>query len=210
MEGDNMPSRTQKSDTSNKNNPSNTAQNAKSSGSPHADLREIVLVAAYLILMSVFLVCAIVQLWPQPQSSDQPHDFSAPVHILHWKLSVGDEARLLLIVAFAGALGGQVRSLRSLAWYVGNKELRKSWLLQYLLTPFVGATLALVFYFVIRGGFFSPRASTEQMSIYGFTGLAGLVGIASEPASLKLKKIAETLFTKPKEGKDASSQEQQT
>ncbi|UCG56999.1 MAG: hypothetical protein JSU70_19305 [Phycisphaerales bacterium] len=205
-----MPNKTQKAEKVSKNDSAKTAQNAKSSGSPPADLREIVLVAAYLILMSVFLIYVIVQLWPHAHPPGQPHGFSARVDFLCWKLDVGDEARLLLIVAFAGALGGQVRSLRSIAWYVGNKELKKSWLLQYLLTPFVGATLALVFYFVIRGGFFSPRATTEQMSIYGFTGLAGLVGIASEPASLKLKKIAETLFTKPKEGKDASSQEQQT
>jgi hypothetical protein len=112
---------------------------------------------------------------------------------------------LILIVVLAGALGGQVRSLRSLAWYVGNKELKKSWLLQYVLSPFVGATLSTVTYLVIRGGFISAGSTVGQSSVRGvyvYAGIASIVGIASEPVALKLKQVAESLFTKPQEGSD--------
>lgn len=144
------------------------------------------LTALYLILLSIFLVAAMVQCWA---------------------LSISDEGRLLFMVVLAGALGGQVRSLRSFAWYVGNKELKRSWLTQYILTPFVGAILAIVSYFIIRGCFCPADSTVQQINIYGFAGLASLVGIASEPIALKLKQVANTLFTKPIQGKDSNPQE---
>ena len=67
------------------------------------------------------------------------------------------EVRLLLIVILSGALGSLVHTLRSIYWYVGNKSLKWSWLSMYVLLPFCGAALALVFYFVVRGGFFVPQ-----------------------------------------------------
>ena len=144
------------------------------------------LTAVYLILLSIFLVVAMVQCWA---------------------LSISDEGHLLLVVVLAGALGGQVRSLRSFAWYVGNKELKRSWLTQYILTPFVGAILAIISYFIIRGAFCPANSTVQQINIYGFAGLATLVGIASEPIALKLKQVANTLFTKPIQGKDSNPQE---
>jgi len=107
----------------------------------------------------------------------------------------------------AGALSALVHALRSLYWYVGNRELVFSWLVMYILLPFVGATLGLVFYFVIRGGFFSPTATIEQTSPFGFAALAGLVGMFSEQAVLKLKEVAETLLSKPQQGRETVLQE---
>ncbi len=161
------------------------------------------LTAVYLILLSILLVVAMVQCWPSPAT---PKGQADP-QFLFWAFSISDEARLILIVVLAGALGGQVRSLRSLAWYVGNKELKRSWLTQYILTPFVGAILAIVSYFIIRGCFFPANSTAQQTSVYGFAGLASLVGIASEPIALKLKQVADTLFTKPIQGKDSKPQE---
>jgi hypothetical protein len=103
----------------------------------------ILLIAGYLILMSIMLVYGIVQFWPGPVPENGVGPAALPVRFLFWSFSVSEEVRLLLIVALAGALGGQVRSLRSLAWYVGNRILRRSWLILYILTPLVGATLAL-------------------------------------------------------------------
>jgi hypothetical protein len=156
------------------------------SGSPHVGPFGFLLTAVYLILLSIILVVAMVQCWA---------------------LSISDGRRLLFIVVLAGALGGQVRSLRSFAWYVGNKELKRSWLTQYVLTPFVGAILAIISYFIIRGAFCPANSNVQQINIYGFAGLASLVGIASEPIALKLKQVANTLFIKPIQGKDSNPQE---
>jgi len=114
---------------------------------------------------------------------------------------------LIFIVVMAGALGSMVHALRSLHWYIGNQELVSNWLAMYFLLPFVGSTLGLVFYLVIRGGFFYPEATIEQTSPFGFAGLGALVGMFSEQAVLKLKEVAETLLAKPEAGEDAVPQE---
>ena len=108
--------------------------------------------------------------------------------------SIYAETRLLLIVMLAGALGSLMHSLRSLYWYTGNRKMVWSWAAFYVLLPFTGAILAVIFYFVVRGGFFSPQASFENTSPFGFAALAALVGLFSPQATLKLKEIAETIF----------------
>lgn len=116
------------------------------------------------------------------------------------------ETRLLLLVMLAGALGSLMHSLRSLYWYTGNRMMVWSWVGFYLLLPLTGAILAVIFYFVVRGGFFSPQASFENTSPFGFAALSALVGLFSPQATLKLKEIAETIFTKPGGGEDSKAQ----
>ena len=121
--------------------------------------------------------------------------------------SIYAETRLLLIVMLAGGLGSLMHSLRSLYWYTGNREMVWSWVAFYMLLPFTGAILATIFYFVVRGGFFSPQASFENTSPFGFAALSALVGLFSPQATLKLKEVAETIFTKPGAGADTKTQE---
>ena len=123
------------------------------------------------------------------------------------KANIYLETRLLLLVMLAGALGSLMHSLRSLYWYTGNREMVWSWVAFYLLLPLTGAMLAVIFYLVVRGGFFSPQASTETTSPFGFAALSALVGLFSPQATLKLKEVAETIFTKPGAGSDHKPQE---
>jgi hypothetical protein len=76
--------------------------------------------------------------------------------------------------------------------------------------PFAGTALAVVFYLVIRGGFFSPQAGFKETSPFGFAALAAIVGMFSEQAVLKLKEVAETVLAKPKPGEDAKPQDTDT
>lgn len=165
-----------------------------------------IVISIYVVIVSVALVYMLATLWPDGAGEDGKKSVYAAWNFLWWDFKVSGDVRLLLIIAFTGALGGQVRTLRSLLWYVGNRKLVYSWLLQYILTPFVGATLAMVLYFVIRGGFFSTEAGTEQTSVYGFAGLAGLAGFASDQALLRLLAVAETLFMKAPVGADSKPQ----
>jgi hypothetical protein len=163
------------------------------------------LTAAFLIVMSIILVISLVQCWP---SLDISKDISAksPISFLVWDFEIIFESRLILIVVLTGALGGLVRSFRSLAWHTGKRELLKSWVLQYILSPFIGATLAIITYFVIRGGFVSAGAADGQPRVYVYAGIASIVGIASEPVALKLKQVAESLFTRQEKVNDTDSQ----
>jgi hypothetical protein len=165
-----------------------------------------ILISIYVVIVSVALVYVIATLWPDGAVAGGKKSVYGAWSFLWWDFTVSEEVRLLLIVAFIGALGAQLRTLRSLTKYVGNRKLVYSWLLQYILTPFIGATLAMLLYFVIRGGFFSGEAGTEQMSLFGFAGLAGLAGFASEQAVLKLLAVAGTLFIEAPEGKESIPQ----
>ena len=128
------------------------------------------------------------------------------VKLLNWPDRLDDETRLLLLVVCAGSLGSLVHGLRSIYWYLGNRELVWSWVPKYLIQPFGAAALAVVFYLVIRGGFFSAESNPQHTSPFGFMALSAMVGMFSEQAVLKLKEIAETLLSKPPAGKDSKPQ----
>ncbi|MEO6444365.1 MAG: hypothetical protein ABIZ91_17705 [Gemmatimonadaceae bacterium] len=112
---------------------------------------------------------------------------------------------LFVIVLLSGALGGLLHSLRSFVWYVGNRDLLWSWIPRYLALPVEGALLSAVMYLLIRAGFVGLQGTTD-VSPYGFAGAGALIGLFSQPAVLKLKQVAETLFTSPPKGADARPQ----
>ena len=159
-----------------------------------------ILLTLYLVLFTLLLVYGLIQFWPVANQSK--------VTFFVWNFELSQEVRMILLVAMGGAVGGLVHALRSLSWYIGNRGLVMSWFTYYFLRPFVGATLGMVFYFVLRAGFFSPNATVADTSPYGFVALSGLVGMFSEPSVLKLKEVAETMLTRPEKGEDAHPQEE--
>jgi hypothetical protein len=106
------------------------------------------------------------------------------------------ESLFFVMVAFAGALGGMVHGLRSLAVYTGNRALKWSWLPFYLVKPVLGAAVGTVFYVILRAGLFSPSTNAKNTSPYGFAAVAVLAGLFSDQALEKLKKVAEEFFEK--------------
>jgi hypothetical protein len=148
-----------------------------------------VLIAAYLILVVLALLFVLIYFWPNGRTDVYPPRTLS-------------EFDLLWIVALAGALGSTVHALRSFYTYVGHGKLVWRWVAMYVLLPFGGATLGLVFYLVIRGGFFAPGAQAKEASPYGFAALAALVGLFSEQAILKLKDVAGKLFKEPEPGSE--------
>ena len=74
----------------------------------------------------------------------------------------------------------------------------------YILLPFNGALLATVFYLIVRGGFM-PQSNLPSTNTFAFAALGALVGLFSEEATLKLKQIAATVFTKTEPGKDTAA-----
>lgn len=146
---------------------------------------------------------------PKPSASPtaSPAQECATVEFFGWQFKLWDEQRLLLLVLLAGALGSILHDLRSVYWYVGNRKLVRSWMAMFIVLPFAGATLALIFYLVVRGGFFSPQSTFKETSPFGFAAFAALIGMFSPQAVLKLKEVAETLLTKPGAGADPKPQE---
>jgi hypothetical protein len=167
-------------------------------------LTGILVLMTYLVALSILLVYGLLAFWP-PSDLDST---TSSITFLEWDFAIQNEVRLLTVVALAGAMGSQIHALRSFFWYVGNRNLKWSWIPMYLMLPFTGAILGIIFYLVIRAGFFAPGTNAEQASPWGVTATAALVGMFSQQAVLKLKEVADTLFSKPPGGADSTPQQQ--
>jgi hypothetical protein len=115
---------------------------------------------------------------------------------------------LFFMLIMAGALGGCIHAMRSLWWYVGNEALRAPWLSMYFLLPFIGAAMAMLFSLLIVAGIVDN--TTGRSTSLFIIAIAGLVGMFSQQAALKLTDIANAFFTKPGAGKDAKPQASQS
>jgi IPT/TIG domain len=102
------------------------------------------------------------------------------------------QRQLLLLVLLAGMLGGLLHSLRSLFWFAGNRNLRVSWLLMYYLLPLSGGIIAAIFFLVFVASLYTPSSGKGPFLIVG---IGALVGMFSQQAVEKLKKIGEAVLT---------------
>jgi hypothetical protein len=140
----------------------------------------------------------------QPQGPLDPCLFicqQSALPLFIWACSLDSGVRVILIVVIVGSLGALIHVARSFYWYVGNRNLKSSWLLMYFLLPFNGGGLALLFFLISRGVSSAQPASIES-SVGGYAALAALVGMFSQQALNKLKQIAESVFSPAEKGKD--------
>jgi hypothetical protein len=166
--------------------------------------RSVVVLLAAFIVLDLLTFYGIWTFWPAEEAVGKAA--GKTVHVFGYHRSVSRETLFFVIVALSGALGGSIHSLRSISWYIGNRKLKWSWIPFYLLRPLVGATLATLFYFVLRAGLFSPSAQTQATSPYGFAALSALVGLFAEQAVEKLKTVAEQFFQEAPKGADQAPQ----
>ncbi len=106
-------------------------------------------------------------------------------------MSQGD---LILAVMLAGALGSYLHGVNSFVTYIGNRKFVSSWAPWYLLRPFMGVAMAVVFYVVVRGGVLVLSGGVSQVDPYAMMTVAALAGMFSKQASDKLAEVFDTLF----------------
>jgi hypothetical protein len=159
------------------------------------------LIGLYLAGLSAVLMYVLVQILCI-EMKDAANPAFQTLRLFARDFAVCDKVYFILIVIVSGGLGALVHAIRSFYKYVGNRLLVRSWFAMYGMLPLIGAILGLLFYLVIRGGFFTSQTNLDQTNPFGFAALAGLVGMFSEPAVLKLREIAETIFTKTEPEKD--------
>lgn len=163
-----------------------------------------ILLAAYLVLIAVALAYGIVQLWPPLDANGTQ---SVTTKLWFWTFTSPPETHLVLLIILAGALGTQAHVIRSFSWYLGSRKLKYCWIMRYFLMPFGGIALALAFYFVIRGGFLSAGTGVADLSPFAFVAMAVVVGMFTEEAFEKLKKVAAAFFDQAQQGKDTAPSE---
>lgn len=108
--------------------------------------------------------------------------------------SVTTENRIILMVMVSGALGSSVHSLTSFTKYAGKNQLTENWIWWYIMRPFIGTSLALIFYLALRAGLFTSAASAEDINLYGILTISGLSGMFSRQATDKLSELFNNIF----------------
>jgi Putative Ig domain len=105
------------------------------------------------------------------------------------------DIQLLLLAIFAGALGSIFHALKSLGDFIGNRTVLASWYWWYVMRPFLGVALALIFYAVLRGGFVvgSP-ADAKVVNPFGVLAIGALVGMFADKAAQKLAEVFDVVF----------------
>jgi len=175
--------------------------------SSHGSKTRMQWLGIYLLVMAIVLTFLIFKLWPTVALDDNGKQvWERHVTFLETKFSIGNEARLILLVMLAGALGSYVHAATSFVDYTGNRSFVLSWTWWYILRLFIGMSLALIFYCAIRGGLLlvSSGGSVDEISPFGMVAVAGLVGLFSKQATDKLREVFDNLFrTEGGKGDDA-------
>jgi hypothetical protein len=147
----------------------------------------------YLIVLNLALLYILLRIWPETTASPPAAKVALGGGL---EFEVPLEIRYLLIVVVAGALGSYIHLATSFADYVGNRQLIWSWGWWYALRPFIGMALALLIYFLIRGGLVLPsgNGNVAALSPYGIAAIAGMAGMFSKQATDKLREVFENFF----------------
>jgi hypothetical protein len=111
-----------------------------------------------------------------------------------------DVKNLIYLVMLSGAAGSFVHSAGSFINFVGNQSLKVTWFWWYILRPFLGMAVAMVFFIIFRAGLLTGTNAGENP--YGILALCTLAGMFSDMATLKLKEIFESLFRPKDDRKD--------
>ena len=150
------------------------------------------LLGLLLLGLGVVFLYLLLTLWPAVDAAKEGRDGS--VTWLWSEYDLTADTTLLLLVILVSAVGSYVHVTVSFSDFAGNRQLVSSWVWWYVLRVFVGSSLAVLFYFAIRGGFFSSASDSSEVNVYGIAALSGLVGLFSKQATDKLREIFDTAF----------------
>ena len=161
-----------------------------------ADRSVALRVSAYTIGVFAVITYFLVSVWPST-TADVAMNSTRTITFYFTKIhiSIGPETSLLYIMIFSGIIGACVFSLFAVSHHLGaDKDFSKDWQAWYLLRPLIGGGLALVFYFLLRGGVLSIGANLSNLNLVGVAAVSALVGMFAEHAMHKLQDLADTLF----------------
>lgn len=169
----------------------------------------------YLILTILFFYL-LVAAWPVLEevkvagAANATRQFR-PFNILGFWCYWAPDRQMLFTVMLSGALGSLVYSLTSFSDYVGNKELSANWVWFFVLRIPIGIAIAVLFYFIIRGGLLIPTVQVQSPDVptnasnatlyvnpYSIAAFSALAGMFSRQATDKLASIFDAVFAMKK------------
>jgi hypothetical protein len=173
------------------------------SGPQPVSFRGTLALGVLLTLLLVGSLYGMIAIWPAVDSATTDPPTQATITLFGFTWQPKGEVALLMMVTLASALGGSLHAAISFTDYVGNRRLTTSWMWWYVMRVLLGVSLAVLFYFALRGGLFSANTTTDNINPFGIAALAGLVGLFSKQATDKLRELFDTMFsTAPGHGDD--------
>jgi hypothetical protein len=164
------------------------------------------------LLLAIFFFYLLITAWPATEMvANKPtfKEFNIFGIWCHW----APDRHMLFLVMVAGALGSLTHTWTSFGDYVGNKELSTNWIWFLILRIPIGMALAVLFYFIIRGGLLIPTVqapstvntpdATTQLNPYSIAAFSALAGMFSKQATDKLAAVFDVVFTKNSEREGA-------
>lgn len=159
------------------------------------------------LIVAAVLTYLLIATWPVIDlSTPMPKQFR-PFNLFGFWCWVAPDRQMLCTVVFAGAIGSLTHAMTSFGDYVGNKELNTNWIWFLVLRIPTGIALALLFYFIVRGGLLLPTLqatpslenqfhsnATVAISPYGIAGFSALAGMFSKQATDKLAAVFDVAF----------------
>lgn len=106
-------------------------------------------------------------------------------------IPINEQSRWVLLVAVCGGLGAYVHMAQSFVSFVGLKKFQRSWIWWYVMRPFIGMALALIF-FLVYGS--ATETDLSGASGTGILAVAAVVGLFSKQAIDKLSDIFDVIL----------------
>jgi len=158
-----------------------------------------VLIAAVFIAAAVLVTYVLITIWP---SNGQIPKGSKTYKVLGTSWTLTADQTLIVLVIFAGTLGGLARCLLALTKYIGRTGLKWRYLLSYITWPALGALFGFLLYVVIKGGFIGLGGTGDRPEAYGFIAVGLLAGLFADLAATKLRQVARVFFLEKPEHDD--------
>lgn len=149
---------------------------------------------SYMVFAGFFLGYLVYAFWPTTGPDASGSVPPSTINLFGYHFTVISEIRSILLVMAVGAVGSYIHQITSFVDFVGNRRLYASWTWWYVLRPFAGLFLALLFYFTLRGGLLVVGAESDGLNAFGIAAIAGLVGMFSKQATDKLREVFDTAF----------------
>ena len=112
-----------------------------------------------------------------------------------WYIWFDVQKRLIELSLACGTIGSTIHALTSLARFLGQGKLYKSWFIWYIVRPVIGCMFGLLFYFVLRAGI--ATGSTE-VNPFGVAAVSSFAGMFSKQATEKLREVFDTFLSSKK------------
>ncbi|MBN1807212.1 MAG: hypothetical protein JW837_18345 [Sedimentisphaerales bacterium] len=139
------------------------------------------LTSIYIMLLNILLLYTLFVIWPSTTNQDEVTNFFG------FDIGLNDEVRYFLVAAISGALGAFLSSVQKFIWYIGNQALPRSWLIEYIFRPFIGATFGVLAYLAFRGAFLKVETSAASMNPYTIGAVTAFAGIFNKRILDKIK-----------------------